>query len=143
MGTAVEWERENESALNDVKAAIANNDPYLAIEILNRIAPAHDGEHAVEPESAGDALYKSVFEAYHPKTMQLHCTHGPALVKGDGSRYWYFNGMLHNPSGPAKIKPNGDLSYYYLGTKCKTAEDLDDMVRRANKHAKNNTLQNA
>lgn len=136
MASAVEWETDHALDIRDIKAAIKNKDPYLAVEILNRIAPAMDEhEHAIEPETAGDDPQKTVLELKNPASGQLHSTEGPALVKGDGTRFWYFNGMLHNPQGPAVIKANGELQYYYLGTKCKTAEELDDTVRRAQERA--------
>jgi len=135
MGTAVEWEREHAEDLQAIKDAVANKDPYLAIEILNRIAPVHEGDDVREPANAGEAIHNRVLEVVDPATGRLHNEYGPAVVKADGTRKWYRKGMQHNASGPAVIKANGELKYYYLGTKCKNAEDLDDIVRRAQEHA--------
>lgn len=51
----------------------------------------------------------------------LHCEDGPALVTGEGSEHWYYNGMLHRADGPAVIyhrclvPPNGHELYYWCG----------------------------
>lgn len=131
MSTAVEWERENEPALKEIKAALADSDPYLAAEILDRLAPSPDGDtlHAREKR------FNREVEIIDPETGQLHNADGPAVVRSDGTRLWYVKGLQHNASGPAVIKPNGDLRYYYHGTKCKNAEALDDTVKRAKEWA--------
>lgn len=131
MSTAVEWERENEPTLKEIKAALADSDPYLAAEVLDHLAPSPDGDtlHAREKR------FNREVEIIDPTTGQLHNADGPAVVRSDGTRLWYFKGLQHNASGPAVIKPNGDLRYYYHGTKCNNAEVLDDTVKRAKEWA--------
>lgn len=132
MSTAVEWEREHADTLKEMADALSNDDPYLAAEILNRLAPYPEGENVHTKERDGYGLqYNHKLEVIDPATGQLHNPDGPAVVKSDGTRKWYKSGMQHNSSAPAVIKPNGELRYFYLGTKCKNAAELDDTVRRA------------
>lgn len=136
MSTAVEWEREHAEILKEMADALAENDPYLAAEILNRIAPLPEGENVRSKERGGYGLdVDHTLEVIDPATGKLHNPDGPAVIKRDGTRKWYKSGLQHNSSAPAVIKPNGELRYYYLGTKCKTAAELDDTVKRAREWA--------
>lgn len=133
MGTAVEWELEHAQTLQEIADAMADDDPYLAAELLNRIAPFPEGENVHTKEKGGSygLQFNHKLEVTDPGTGQLHNPDGPAVVKSDGARQWYKAGMQHRSDGPAVIKPNGELRYFYLGTKCKSAADLDDTVKRA------------
>lgn len=44
---------------------------------------------------------------------ELHRTNGPAIVKNDGSQYWYWYGELHRTNGPAVIKHNCEKWYLH------------------------------
>ena len=56
----------------------------------------------------------------HYKNGVLHREDGPAVVKEDGSEYWYLDGCLHRLTGPAVFLANGDKLYYINGYKlCK------------------------
>lgn len=137
MGTAVEWERDHQELLKQMAEAVAHKDPYLAEEIMERLAPYPEGDNVREPERI-DQHTKRIreVEVIDPVSGQLDNPNGPALVKGDGTRMWYRRGMQHNASGPAVIKLNGEVAYYYFGVKCKNAEALDETVRKAEEHAK-------
>lgn len=144
MTTAVEWESENAAALDDMIAALKNSDPYLAAEILDRIAPYPQGENAAARNEHVDTVMYREVEVRDPKTGALDNPNGPAHVKTNGTREWYTHGMLHNEAGPAIIRLNGEVEYYYLGTKCKDAAELDAMVERAHRHAaRSKTINNA
>ena len=131
MSTAVQWERDHAEVLKEIADALADKDPFLAAEILDRIAPSPDGEDLHTRRKK----FNREVEIIDPVTGQLHNADGPAVVKSDGTRMWYKTGLQHNASGPAVIKPNGDLRYYYLGTKCKDAADLDEIVKKAKEWA--------
>jgi len=136
MSTATEWERQHADLLQQIADALANDDPYSAAEILNQIAPAPEGDNVHTHERNAYGLHVNHrLEVHDPKTGQLDNPDGPAVIKSDGTRMWYKAGMQHNSRGPAVIKPNGELRYFYLGTKYKTAAELDDTVRRAREWA--------
>jgi len=134
MTTAVEWERENAADLKAMAEALAENDRYLAEEILNKIAPYPEGENVQTSKPTNDAYFHRLAKFIDPETGRVDNPNGPAIVEGDGTRKWYRADMLHNSHGPAKIKPNGKLSYYYMGKRCKSAEDLDEVVAIAKRH---------
>lgn len=136
-GTAVEWEQENSGFLTVLKAAFAENDIYQVEEVLERMAPAPDvsAPNVQQREKALGDIMVLELELRDPIIDKISSTTGPAVIKHDGTRMWYFSGLQHNACGPAVIKPNGDVEYYYLGTKCDSAQELDDMVRRAQRHA--------
>lgn len=137
MGKALEWEREHADLLKRIADALADNDPYLAGEILNRVAPQPVGANVRTKERNGYGLESDhKIAVIDPLSQKLDNADGPAVVKSDGTRKWYKAGMQHNASGPAVIKANGELRYYYLGKKCKNAAALDDTVRRAEEWAK-------
>lgn len=139
MGAAAQWERENAADLQAIADAMANKDPYLAEEIRQRVAPVPECGHARESKKYEESQFGWEVEIIDPETGQRDNQGAPAVVKNDGTRKWYRAGMLHNSKGPAVIKANGDVEYYYLGTKCKSAEDLDATVECAAKHAKTST----
>ena len=134
MGTAQEWEKENTKHLKEIKDAMENNDPFLAVEIRNIIAPSPKGENVKEPKSFVDSLMDRILEVIDPVTGLLDNPHGPAVIEGDGTRKWYRRGMLHNPAGPAILQADGTVAYYYLDEFCETAKDLDEIVEGAKKH---------
>ncbi|MCR4377496.1 MAG: hypothetical protein NUV50_05310 [Rhodospirillales bacterium] len=135
MGSATDWERDNEATLNAIKEAMANSDPYLAGEILERLAPHPVGENVRVKEKALASLASREVEVIDPRTGQLDNPDGPAVIKSNGTRRWYTAGMLHNESGPAILRLSGEVEYYYLGTKCQNAQELDTIVEKAKKHA--------
>lgn len=135
MTTAVEWEAEHKAQLDAMAQAVAEKDTRLAEDLLARIAPLPEGDNVVErTKTKGDIIWDE-FEVIDPKTGKRSNADGPARVKADGTRMWYFNGLQHNEHGPAVIRANGQVEYYYLGTKCKSAQDLDATVGRARAHA--------
>ena len=111
MGTAQEWEKENTKHLKEIKDAMENNDPFLAEEIRNIIAPSPKGENVKEPKSFVDSLMDRILEVIDPVTGLLDNPHGPAVIEGDGTRKWYRRGMLHNPAGPAILQADGTWAY--------------------------------
>lgn len=139
MGSATDWERDNEATLNAIKEAMANSDPYLAGEILERLAPHPVGENVQVKEKALASLASREVEVIDPRTKQLNNPDGPAVIKSNGTRRWYTAGMLHNESGPAILRLSGEVEYYYLGTKCQNAQELDAIVQRAKEHAAKST----
>lgn len=44
-----------------------------------------------------------------------HNPDGPAIIKADGTKYWYNNGQLHREDGPAIQWADGTFSYYLAG----------------------------
>ena len=135
MGSATDWERDNEANLHAIAEAMANNDPFLAEEILERIAPHPTGENVRIKEMALASLSSREVEVIDPRTGKLDNPYGPAVIKNNGTRKWYTAGMLHNESGPAVVKLSGEVEYYYLDTRCKSAAELDAIVEKARKHA--------
>ena len=59
----------------------------------------------VETDEEGRIIY---FNA----SGQRHNPHGPAVVKADGSKFYYINGERHNPNGPAVIWIGGGKEYW-------------------------------
>lgn len=49
---------------------------------------------------------------------QLHHAHDPAVIKPDGSKFWYYNGFLHRENGPAIIRQNAE-EYWQHGSRIK------------------------
>jgi hypothetical protein len=47
----------------------------------------------------------------------LHRVNGPAVIKPDGTQYWYYNGKVHRDNGPAIIRADGSLEYWSHGVK--------------------------
>ena len=47
----------------------------------------------------------------------MHRTDGPAIIRPDGSKEWYFCGKKHNPKGPAITRPDGREEWYYFDTR--------------------------
>jgi hypothetical protein len=47
----------------------------------------------------------------------LHRNNGPAVIKPDGTQYWYQNGKIHRDNGPAIIRADGSLEYWNKGVK--------------------------
>jgi len=130
-GTAVAWQRDHKEALEHMKEAVGNKDPFLAEEILETIAPHPEGENVHVDEKPSEQMHKGAVTVIDPKAGWLDNPDGVAVVRSDGTRKWYKKGMLHNAHGPAILKLNGKLKYYYLGEKCKTALDLDETVQKA------------
>lgn len=135
MSTAEDWERDHKDQLDAMAAAVAEKDLRLAEDLMARIAPLPEGDNVHERTMTKGGIEWDEFEVIDPVTGKRSNTDGPARVKADGTRMWYWNGLQHNENGPAVIRPNGEVEYYYLGTRCKTAEDLDKMVERARDHA--------
>jgi hypothetical protein len=47
---------------------------------------------------------------------QVHRNDGPALIKADGTEMWFCHGRIHRDDGlPAVIKPDGTREYYVNG----------------------------
>lgn len=137
--TAAQWEEENEGFLTALSTAHAENDAYVVEDLLERLAPAPDEQDETvrqRERTLGDIKVVEL-EVRDPVTHKLSSTSGPAVVKHDGTRLWFYAGLQHNANGPAVIRPNGEVEYHYLGAKCRDAEDLDAMVRRAQRHARN------
>lgn len=47
---------------------------------------------------------------WYNREGRLHRTNGPALIKPDGSRYWYCDGEIHRVGGPAVILAGESLA---------------------------------
>ena len=137
MSTAAQWERNTADHIQAIVDALADNDRYLADEIISEIAPYPTGDNIREVEDFHNTLVGRLVEVVDPVTGYVDNPHGPAVVEADGTRKWYRANMLHNASGPAVIKPNGKLAYYYFGTRYKTAAELDEVVESAKRHYKN------
>jgi len=45
----------------------------------------------------------------------IHREDGPALIKADGTQYWYKNGNRHREDGPAIIRADGSQRWYING----------------------------
>lgn len=45
----------------------------------------------------------------------FHRTDGPAVIRPNGRREWWFNGRLHRTDGPAVIDPTGIEEWRYHG----------------------------
>ena len=131
MTTAVEWEAKHKDALEQIKAAAGNSDPYLAEEIMDKIAPHPEGDNVHVDEKPSELIHKGTVKVIDPKDGTLDNPNGVAVVKSDGTREWYKKGMLHNSHGPAIFQPNGKVKYYYLGERYKTAAELDETVKKA------------
>lgn len=48
---------------------------------------------------------------------ELHCIDKPAVVKTDGSKYWYFNDLIHRIGGPAITYSDGTEEYWEHGVR--------------------------
>ena len=131
MTTAVEWEAKHQDVLAQIKDAADNNDPYLAEELMEKIAPHPEGDNVHVDEKPSEQIHKGTVRVIDPKGGWLDNPDGVAVVKRDGTRQWYKKGMLHNSRGPAVLKPNGRVKYYYLGEECKSAAALDETVKKA------------
>ncbi len=44
---------------------------------------------------------------YCNKKDQIHREDGPAVIRADGTQYWFKNGKCHRDDGPAVIYPDG------------------------------------
>lgn len=53
---------------------------------------------------------------WYDKDFNLHNDNGPAVIKPDGTKYWYRNGKLHNDNGPAVIRTT-ENEYWNNGIK--------------------------
>jgi hypothetical protein len=42
----------------------------------------------------------------------IHRDDGPALIKIDGTQYWYSHGSIHRNDGPAVIRPDGTQEWW-------------------------------
>jgi len=139
MTTAVEWERNHAGNLKAMAEAMAENDPYLADEILNKIVPYPEGENVHVESSTDNTQAGRLVEVFDPVSNRIDNPNGPAVIEGNGTRKWFRAGLKHNASGPAVIKLTGEIKYYYLGTQCKTAAELDEIVAKAERHYENST----
>lgn len=50
-------------------------------------------------------------------TGALHRENGPAVIKPDGSFYYYNHGKLHREDGPAIVRADGSEEWYINGIK--------------------------
>lgn len=48
-------------------------------------------------------------------TIFYHCESGPAVIKTNGTKEWWFNGMKHRNCGPAVIKDDGTKEWWFNG----------------------------
>jgi len=44
-----------------------------------------------------------------------HRDDGPAVIRPDGTQYWYRNGQFHRDDGPAIIRPDGRREWLIKG----------------------------
>lgn len=49
------------------------------------------------------------------KDGEFHNETGPAVIRRDGSKAWYINGLQHREGGPAVEYDNGDKHWWYKG----------------------------
>jgi hypothetical protein len=53
---------------------------------------------------------------WYNEKFNLSKTTGPAVIKPDGTSFWYLNGLLHNENGPAIIR-NTETENWIKGVK--------------------------
>lgn len=51
-----------------------------------------------------------------------HRIHGPAVIKLDGSEFWFRAGNLHRDDGPALTDPGGSPGWYLSGFRYSESE---------------------
>lgn len=134
MGTASEWLEQNHHLIGELKAARKNQQQKRVERILEALGPTPTGSNIEGPDGLLDILFDRILEVIDPKTGKWDNPHGPAVIEGDGTRKWYRFGLLHNASGPAIIEPDGTLSFFYFGRECDSAQQLDEMVYKAEEH---------
>ena len=62
-------------------------------------------------------------------TNTYHREDGPAVIYGDGTKFWYYNGKLHRKDGPAHETPDGLKEWWVNGKRHRVdgpAVTLDD-----------------
>ena len=75
-----------------------------------------------EVDDAGDTRY-------YDKNYRLHRDFGPAVIYGDGSKFWYHRDQLHRLDGPAITWRDGYYDWFIHG-KSYSEEDYWKEVER-------------
>jgi hypothetical protein len=71
--------------------------------------------------------YANGAQVWYNQKDEHHRTDGPAIIRANGSEYWYVNGELHRTDGPAIIRANGS-EYWYVNGENITSEVQDWMA---------------